>query len=78
VLHTRGHAHGPLRGWFTPVNIGQLIKALSFWITSKATRPTPSFGFHPHSGIATLTLILSGQVTYKETTEREGSSTQVA
>ena len=32
----------------------------------------PKFGFHPHSGIATLTLILSGQVTYKETTDCEG------
>jgi redox-sensitive bicupin YhaK (pirin superfamily) len=32
----------------------------------------PAFGFHPHSGIATLTLILSGAVTYKETTDREG------
>jgi len=32
----------------------------------------PSFGFHPHSGIATLTLILSGQAFYKETTDRQG------
>jgi redox-sensitive bicupin YhaK (pirin superfamily) len=32
----------------------------------------PEFGFHPHSGIATLTLILSGQAFYKETTGREG------
>jgi len=29
-------------------------------------------GFHPHSGIATLTLIISGQAFYKETTGREG------
>jgi len=32
----------------------------------------PKFGFHPHSGIATLTLILTGQAFYKETTDREG------
>jgi redox-sensitive bicupin YhaK (pirin superfamily) len=32
----------------------------------------PAFGFHPHSGIATLTLILSGQAFYRETTDREG------
>ena len=32
----------------------------------------PKFGFHPHSGIATLTLILSGQAFYEETTDRKG------
>jgi redox-sensitive bicupin YhaK (pirin superfamily) len=32
----------------------------------------PQFAFHPHSGIATLTLILSGQAFYKESTGREG------
>jgi redox-sensitive bicupin YhaK (pirin superfamily) len=35
-------------------------------------KSAPKFGFHPHSGIATLTLILSGQASYKETTDREG------
>jgi len=35
-------------------------------------KSVPEFGFHPHSGIATLTLILSGQVSYRETIDREG------
>jgi len=32
----------------------------------------PNFGFHPHSGIATVTLVFSGQYKYEETTGTEG------
>jgi len=35
--------------------------------------PTPmGFGWHPHSGIATVTVMLEGAVRYAETTGREG------
>jgi redox-sensitive bicupin YhaK (pirin superfamily) len=33
---------------------------------------TPAIGFHPHSGIATLTLVLSGQISYEETSGTKG------
>src|ERR1700722_20075288 len=73
ALRSRGHSHGPLTRLVSPGDIGELIKPFVF-LDYFETDPenAPKFGFHPHSGIATLTLILSGQAFYKETTDREG------
>jgi len=73
ALHTSGHSHGPVTRLFSPGDIGERIKPfvfLDYFDTDPATAPT--FGLHPHSGIATLTVILTGQAFYKETTGREG------
>jgi redox-sensitive bicupin YhaK (pirin superfamily) len=73
VLRTRGHSHGPITRLVSPGDIGRITKPFVFLDYFEADPANaPSFGFHPHSGIATLTLILSGQASYKETTEREG------
>jgi redox-sensitive bicupin YhaK (pirin superfamily) len=73
VLRTRGHAHGAVTRLVSPNEIGQMIKPFVFLDYFEADPAKgPAFGFHPHSGIATLTLILSGQAFYKETTGREG------
>jgi redox-sensitive bicupin YhaK (pirin superfamily) len=73
VLRSRGHSHGAITRLVSPGDIGELIKPfvfLDYFETDPAN--APKFGFHPHSGIATLTLILSGQAFYKESTDREG------
>jgi redox-sensitive bicupin YhaK (pirin superfamily) len=73
VLRARGHAHGAVTRLVSPGDIGELIKPfvfLDYFETDPAN--APKFGFHPHSGIATLTLILSGQAFYKESIGREG------
>src|ERR1700723_2217756 len=73
VLRTRGHLHGGVTRRVSTGDIGELIKPfvfLDYFDPDPAT--APKFGFHPHSGIATLTLILTGQAFYKETTGREG------
>jgi redox-sensitive bicupin YhaK (pirin superfamily) len=73
VLRARGHAHGALTRLVSPGDLGELIKPfvfLDYFETDPAN--ASKFGFHPHSGIATLTLILSGQAFYKESTDREG------
>jgi redox-sensitive bicupin YhaK (pirin superfamily) len=73
VLRTRGHSHGPITRLVSPGDVGHLIKPFVFLDYFEADPAhAPKFGFHPHSGIATLTLILSGQAFYKETTDREG------
>jgi redox-sensitive bicupin YhaK (pirin superfamily) len=73
ALRTRGRSHGSLTRLVSPGDIGELIKPFVFLDYFDADAATaPEFGFHPHSGIATLTLILSGQAFYKETTSREG------
>jgi redox-sensitive bicupin YhaK (pirin superfamily) len=73
ALRTRGHLHGGVTRLVSPGDIGEWIKPFVFLDYFDADPATaPKFGFHPHSGIATLTLILSGQAFYKETTGREG------
>src|SRR6202789_3240565 len=73
VLRTRGRSHGAITRLVSPGDIGELIKPFVF-LDYFETDPknAPKFGFHPHSGIATLTLILSGEAFYKESTDREG------
>ena len=73
VLRSRGLSHGAITRLVSPGDIGELIKPFVF-LDYFAADPAnaPEFGFHPHSGIATLTLILSGQAFYKESTGREG------
>ena len=73
VVRTRGHAHGPITRLVSPGDVGELIKPFVFLDYFEADPAAgPEFGFHPHSGIATLTLILSGEAFCKETTGREG------
>jgi len=73
VLRTRGRSHGGITRLVSPGDIGKSIKPFVFLDYFEADpENAPSFGFHPHSGIATLTLILSGQAFYKETTDRQG------
>src|SRR3981081_2200959 len=73
ALRTRGHSHGRVARLVSPGDIGELIKPFVFLDYFEADPAmAPKFGFHPHSGIATLTLIISGQAFYKETTGREG------
>jgi redox-sensitive bicupin YhaK (pirin superfamily) len=73
VLRTRGQRHGPITRLVSPSDIGELIKPfvfLDFFDISAATAPT--FGWHPHSGIATLTVLHQGAVEYQETTGVKG------
>jgi redox-sensitive bicupin YhaK (pirin superfamily) len=73
ALRTRGHSHGRVTRLVSPGDIGERIKPFVFLDYFDADPATaPKFGFHPHSGIATLTVILTGQASYKETTGREG------
>jgi redox-sensitive bicupin YhaK (pirin superfamily) len=73
ALRTSGHSHGSLTRLVSPNDIGRLIKPFVFLDYFEADPANaPKFGFHPHSGIATLTLILAGQAFYKETTGQEG------
>src|SRR6202049_4665895 len=73
ALRTRGHSHGRVTRLVSPGDIGERIKPFVFLEYFDADPATaPEFGFHPHSGIATLTVILAGQAFYQETTGREG------
>jgi redox-sensitive bicupin YhaK (pirin superfamily) len=73
VLRTRGQRHGPITRLVSPSDIGELIKPFVFldFFDIPAT-DAPGFGWHPHSGIATLTVIHQGAVEYQETTGARG------
>jgi redox-sensitive bicupin YhaK (pirin superfamily) len=74
VMHrTRGSGHGPLTRLVSPSDLGQLIKPFVFLEHfDLPPKGQQSFGIHPHSGIATFTLLLSGSVAYEDTTGKHG------
>ncbi|HTE40267.1 MAG TPA: hypothetical protein VK629_05535, partial [Steroidobacteraceae bacterium] len=59
VAHrTRGRSHGPITRLVSPSDVGGLIKPFVFLdYFDIDPKHTPAIGFHPHSGIATLTLL---------------------
>jgi redox-sensitive bicupin YhaK (pirin superfamily) len=67
ALRSRGQSHGPLTRLVSPSQEGELIKPFVF-LDSFNTPPGqgPNFGFHPHSGIATITLLVAGSIWYEE------------
>jgi redox-sensitive bicupin YhaK (pirin superfamily) len=70
---TSGRSHGSIVRLVSPSDIGELIKPFVFLDYFEADPAhAPGFGFHPHSGIATLTLLLSGKLWYEETTGVNG------
>jgi redox-sensitive bicupin YhaK (pirin superfamily) len=73
ALVTRGRAHGPIVRVVSPSDIGELIKPFVF-LDRFEVDPTnaPMFGLHPHSGIATLTFLLEGQLAYEDTIGQAG------
>jgi redox-sensitive bicupin YhaK (pirin superfamily) len=74
VLSTRGRRHGPITRLVSPSDIGELIKPFVFLDHAEvAPRTEPLFGIHPHSGIATLTVVLHGGMVYEDTTGKKGS-----
>ena len=73
VHRTRGHSHGPITRLVSPSDVGELIKPFVFLdYFDIDPKHMPAIGFHPHSGIATLTLLLDGQVAYEETSGTKG------
>jgi redox-sensitive bicupin YhaK (pirin superfamily) len=73
VLKTRGLQHGPVTRLVSPSDIGELIKPFVFLdLFDISATNAPNFGWHPHSGIATLTVLHSGALEYQETTGVKG------
>ena len=73
AYRTRGHSHGPITRLASPSDVGELIKPFVFLdYFDIDPEHMPAIGFHPHSGIATLTLLLEGQIYYEETSGTKG------
>jgi redox-sensitive bicupin YhaK (pirin superfamily) len=73
VHRTRGQTHGPITRLVSPSDLGEHIKPFVFLdLFNIPATGEPLFGWHPHSGIATLTLIHEGATAYEETTGQKG------
>ena len=73
VHRTRGQTHGPITRLVSPSDIGEFIKPFVFLdLFSIPANAEPLFGWHPHSGIATLTVVHEGATSYEETTGQKG------
>jgi redox-sensitive bicupin YhaK (pirin superfamily) len=73
ALRTRGLRHGPITRLVSPSDIGEIIKPFVFLDLFDITASSaPNFGWHPHSGIATLTVLHKGAIEYQETTGVKG------
>ncbi|HZV65405.1 MAG TPA: pirin family protein [Telluria sp.] len=73
IYRTAGRAHGAINRVLSPGDVGELIKPFIFLDYFNATpNEGPAFGWHPHSGLATLTLLLTGSTTYADSTGKSG------
>jgi redox-sensitive bicupin YhaK (pirin superfamily) len=74
---TRGHAGGPITRLMSPGDLGRRVKPFVFLDRFEMSggaggAPSLEMGWHPHSGIATVTVVLDGSVRYAETTGNAG------
>lgn len=76
VHRTRGHTHGPVTRLMSPNDLGQQLKPFVFLdiFTLSDTRQAP-FDLHPHSGIATVTVLTDGDASFDD---GEGNSGTIA
>jgi redox-sensitive bicupin YhaK (pirin superfamily) len=73
AYRTFGARHGPITRLMSPSGTGRRLKPFVFLDLFDAEGADLSgFGWHPHSGIATLTYLWQGSVRYEDTTGAAG------
>lgn len=75
IYRTKGHAGGPVTRLMSPSDLGELIKPFVFLdlaVFDEGPRTPMEYLWHPHSGIATVTVMLEGGVRIAETTGKQG------
>jgi redox-sensitive bicupin YhaK (pirin superfamily) len=77
VYRTRGTTGGPITRLMSPSDLGELIKPFVFLdlfdLDGQDAPMSMEHGWHPHSGIATVTVVFDGAVRYAETTGSSGT-----
>src|SRR5882724_1672215 len=70
---TRGQSHGPITRLMSPSDFGRLLKPFVFLdLFDTQEKPFPGLGLHPHSGIATLSYVVEGSVSFADTNGATG------
>jgi redox-sensitive bicupin YhaK (pirin superfamily) len=76
VSRTHGRTRGPITRLVSPSDLGQVIKPFVFLDLAVFDAGQPRMRiedfWHPHSGIATVTVLLEGAMVFEETTGRAG------
>lgn len=73
AFRTKGTGHRGIARLVSPPDIGERIKPFVFLDhAAMVATEKPLFRMHPHSGIATLTTVLSGGIFYEDTTGKSG------
>jgi redox-sensitive bicupin YhaK (pirin superfamily) len=66
-LRTRGHGHGPIVRLMSPSDLGRLLKPFVFLdLIDADTSLIGNMPLHPHSGIATITVITEGNLRFDD------------
>src|ERR1700759_652603 len=70
---SRGRGHGAITRLMSPGDLGQILKPFVFLdLFDNGGKNFPTFGLHPHSGLATLTYVAEGSVSYEDTNGATG------
>ena len=73
AFRTFGDRHGPITRLMSPPGLGRRLKPFVFLdLFDAAGSDLEGFGWHPHSGIATLTYLWQGSTRYEDTTGAAG------
>ena len=73
VFRSRGSSHGFVTRLMSPGDLGRILKPFVFLdLFDSRGAAFPTFGLHPHSGLATLTYIAEGSVSYEDTNGAAG------
>jgi redox-sensitive bicupin YhaK (pirin superfamily) len=73
VFRTRGQQHGPVTRLMSPSDLGERLRPFVFLdIVETDTASVRGLPLHPHSGIATITWIMEGNVGYEDTLGHTG------
>src|SRR5688572_27304729 len=74
AFRTRGRNHGPVTRVVSPSGTGARSKPFVFLgrFDAISVAGARMGGIHPHSGIATITVLLQGGVRYEDTTGKTG------
>jgi len=73
AYRTFGDRHGPITRLMSPSGLGARLKPFVFLdLFDSQGSSFSGFGWHPHSGIATLTYLWEGDVRYEDTTGASG------
>ena len=73
IARTAGRQHGPVNRLFSPGDLGSRLKPFVFLdYFEMSAHSEMRFAMHPHSGIATTTILLNGEIRYEDTTGASG------